>query len=233
MFTSILLLGLTSSLGPPLPATGLAAIPRVIAKEPVYEGKPRYCLLVFGKDAKTRVWFVVDDKNHYVDFKGDGDLTFPGVRRSRGVADGGVTINQLTLPDGGRARLRAQFHGDGTFEMVLGTRGDRAQFVGIGLMDKPTWGDKPANAPVIHFDGPMSFERYGPIVAIPRGKHNDRRLSLRLMLGTPGLGKGTFASYDEICSENLGPVHAEIVYSHKGRPAGEMFRQSVELPHDG
>jgi hypothetical protein len=52
------------------------------------------------------------------------------------------------------------------------------------------------------------------------------------MLGTPGVGKGTFASYDEICSENLGPIQADIVYSHATR-IGEMFEQRIELLHDG
>ena len=116
--------------------------------------------------------------------------------------------------------------------MVYGRGSDGAQFVGTDLMDRPKWGDKAENAPIIHFDGPMSFERYGPMVKIPRGQYNRRRLSLRLMLGTPGLGKGTFASYEEICSEELGPIQADIVYSHATR-IGEMFEQRIELLHDG
>ena len=39
-------------------ATDLAKVERKIAKEPSYQGKPKYCLLVFGPDAKTRVWLV-------------------------------------------------------------------------------------------------------------------------------------------------------------------------------
>jgi len=39
----------------------LNKIERTIAKEPVYQTKsPRYCLLVFGPEAKTRVWLVLD-----------------------------------------------------------------------------------------------------------------------------------------------------------------------------
>ena len=37
-------------------AVDLTKIPRVIAKEPAYQGKPKYCLLVFGPEAKHRVW---------------------------------------------------------------------------------------------------------------------------------------------------------------------------------
>jgi hypothetical protein len=47
-------------------------------KEPAYRSKPRYCLLVFGPEAKTRVWLVQDGDTLYVDRKGDGDLTAAG-----------------------------------------------------------------------------------------------------------------------------------------------------------
>jgi hypothetical protein len=33
-----------------------AKIDRTIAKQPRYHSKPKYCLLVFGPEAKTRVW---------------------------------------------------------------------------------------------------------------------------------------------------------------------------------
>jgi hypothetical protein len=57
------------------PATDLAKIDRSIAKEPAYKTKPKYCLLVFGAEAKHRVWLVVDGDTLYVDRNGNGDLT--------------------------------------------------------------------------------------------------------------------------------------------------------------
>ena len=84
--------------------------------------------------------------------------------------------------------------------------------------------DDYATKTIIHFDGPMSFERYGPPVAIPRGDGNSRRSSLRLMLGTPGVGKGTFASYDELCSEQLGPIQADIWMSSTKTEAAVAVR---------
>lgn len=57
-------------------ATDLAKVERKIAREPAYQTKaPKYCLLVFGLDAKTRVWLVQDGDTLYVDRNGDGDLT--------------------------------------------------------------------------------------------------------------------------------------------------------------
>src|SRR6516165_9403209 len=57
-------------------AADLAKIERKIAKEPAYQTKtPKYCLLVFGLEAKTRVWLVQDGDTLYVDRNGNGDLT--------------------------------------------------------------------------------------------------------------------------------------------------------------
>ena len=54
----------------------LATVERSIAKEPAYQTKaPRYCLLVFGPEARFHVWLVQDGDLLYVDRNGDGDLT--------------------------------------------------------------------------------------------------------------------------------------------------------------
>src|SRR5436309_2521136 len=61
----------------------LSKIERTIAREPAYKGQPKYCLLVFGAEAKHRAWLVVDDEAVYVDRKGNGDLTDQGNRMPR------------------------------------------------------------------------------------------------------------------------------------------------------
>jgi hypothetical protein len=54
----------------------LSKIDRAIAKEPAYQTQsPKYCLLVFGLKAETRVWLVLDGDVLYVDRNGNGDLT--------------------------------------------------------------------------------------------------------------------------------------------------------------
>ena len=66
-------------LAPLAQAADLAKIERKIAKEPAYQTKtPKYCLLVFGLDAKMRVWLVQDGDSLYVDRDGNGDLTGDG-----------------------------------------------------------------------------------------------------------------------------------------------------------
>lgn len=92
-------------LAPLAQATDLAKIERNIAKEPAYQTKtPKYCLLVFGLDAKTRVWLVQDGDTLYVDKSGNGDLTGDGKRVKvtqqrdsyRSFEVGDLTIDGLT-----------------------------------------------------------------------------------------------------------------------------------------
>jgi hypothetical protein len=59
-------------------AADLTKVARRIAKEPTCQGKAKYCLLVFGPEAKTRVWLVQDGSALYIDRNADGDLTGPG-----------------------------------------------------------------------------------------------------------------------------------------------------------
>jgi hypothetical protein len=62
-------------------AADLTTIDRAIRKEPAYRSKqPLYCLLVFGPEAKTRAWLVLDDEAVYLDRNGNGDLTEEGER---------------------------------------------------------------------------------------------------------------------------------------------------------
>ncbi|HZV07108.1 MAG TPA: hypothetical protein VE999_18650 [Gemmataceae bacterium] len=56
-------------------AVDLKILERKIVKEPVYRTKPKYCLLVFGPEAKTHIWLVQDGDTLYVDRNGNGDLT--------------------------------------------------------------------------------------------------------------------------------------------------------------
>ena len=58
----------------------LKKIDRKIGKEPVYAKSPKYCLVVFGAEAKFRVWLIIDGDALYVDLNGNGDLTEKGER---------------------------------------------------------------------------------------------------------------------------------------------------------
>jgi hypothetical protein len=70
-----------------LSAADLHQIERTIAKEPAYKNKPKYCLLVFGPEAKSRVWLVQDGDVLYVDRNANGDLTEKAERVSLKQSD--------------------------------------------------------------------------------------------------------------------------------------------------
>jgi hypothetical protein len=84
----------------------LNRIERSIAREPVYKtSTPEYCLLVFGPEAKTRVWLVRDGDTLYVDRNGNGDLTEPGEKvaadaRNSTPADNVYTFQVGDIRDG-------------------------------------------------------------------------------------------------------------------------------------
>lgn len=93
-----------------LHAADLRRIDRTIAKEPGYKNKPKYCLLVFGEQARTRVWLVQDGDVLYVDRNANGDLTekdervalkekHPNLRtfEAGDIRDGALTHTGLTV----------------------------------------------------------------------------------------------------------------------------------------
>src|SRR5262245_35416333 len=87
---------------------------RTIAKEPAYRNGPRYCLLVFGTDAKMRVWLILDGDVLYVDRNGNGDLTEEGERMAAAMPNGAVGVRDITEPDGTKhTALTVTPHKDG------------------------------------------------------------------------------------------------------------------------
>jgi hypothetical protein len=76
-----LLVAILASITNAAGAGEFAGLPRSLTKEPKYAHEPRYFLLAFGPEAKTRFWCVFDgDEILYVDRNGNGDLTEQGER---------------------------------------------------------------------------------------------------------------------------------------------------------
>jgi len=74
----LVLFAMTLFADAPLRAADLAVIERTIGRQPAYRTEPRYCLLLFGAEAKIRVWIVEDGRTLYVDRNANGDLTDDG-----------------------------------------------------------------------------------------------------------------------------------------------------------
>jgi hypothetical protein len=177
-------------------ATDLAKIERTIAKEPVYKNKPKYCLLVFGSEAKFRVWLVLDGHTLYVDRNSNGNLTeadekivleegrdFPGTRQCR--------LRSFPVVDRHIAEISLRFvaHPDGRcFVLVRG--GTVAHHV-WGLPRDLRFADQARDAPIIHLFGPATIIlKESP--ALTPGKS----VTLEALVGTQGLAEGTFAWFE-------------------------------------
>jgi hypothetical protein len=107
LLATLSLLALSSAVA----AGDLAAVERRLVKEPAYHSRPKYCLLVFGPRARTRVWLVQDGDVLYVDRNGNGDLTEPGEkvaaekRKGHDRGDGTYTFAVGELREGGMRHL--------------------------------------------------------------------------------------------------------------------------------
>jgi len=234
-------------------AVDLAKIDRSLRKEPAYESKqPQYCLLVFGPEAKTRVWVVLDGDVLYLDRSGNGDLTDSGER----IAAQEVYRNLEERPDVEVMRdfeLNCWKAGE---EPVL-TCGPEVQwFYILQLVPRADWHDQtwvkfhqekpfdfavttktggaqrarlrfatsPQEAPILHFDGPRRFVLSDKL-GQPRFRPGES-CDLAVVLHTQGLN-GKVRTESEGAPENVHPV-AEIEFS-TGRPGADPIRVRVEL----
>jgi hypothetical protein len=151
-------------------ATGFVAsewprIDRSLVREPKYLHKPRYFLLVFGPEAKTRIWCVLDGSTLYVDRNGNGDLSESGERftfRSdrppqRGDASV-IDVGDITETDGKtvhrhlRITRHTQFQGDSSLYIRVEVKGLYGMFTSIEVGEPM---DRPQDAVFRHFSGPL------------------------------------------------------------------------------
>lgn len=176
----------------------LTKIERKILKKPTYETKKQeYCLLVFGPEAKLRVWLVLDGNTLYVDRNANGDLTDPGERVPIGI-HGSFPAGDIDDPFAKTKHLN----------IVVFPVGKNPATIDIRSAGRyrqrchPKYGSQPSKAPIIHFNGPVtlkldvSHERIsdfgiGKAGILRRGKD----AYVEGHLGTPGLGEHSFAHY--------------------------------------
>jgi hypothetical protein len=251
----------------PAVAADLSKIDRSIAKEPTYAGKPNYLLLVFGSEAKHRVWLAHDGDALYVDRNGDGDLTGAGekvvAKKDGADADRGSAFEAGELKLGGKthkglqvgvlplrsladnASLMAMPHVAAavkkhpaamTATITLDVECEALRGGGVGgrvsymLMMLDTAGvlqlaAKPADAPIVHLDGPLQVTFFAAKPTWAGGRSQDTILCV----GTPGRGPGTFAmlKYEGTIPDGKHPK-VEATYRPKGDEK-KPFRELYEL----
>lgn len=224
----------------PATAVDLIRVSGTIAREPVYRSKaPRYCLLVFGFEARSRVWLILDGDTLYVDRNGNGDLTEEGERvraaapPGRGqftagdVREGPLVHTDLTVsqrpsdPETG-AKGAAKVE-ESAYEVRVRLAVRARPAGGAWLTAGPLrFADRPDAARAIHFNGPLTMALLEEPILVA-GQPGE----LRAAVGTPGLGQGTFAylEYEGVIPKGVGPL-AEIEFpptAPGGRPVRAAF----------
>ncbi len=205
----------------------LKEVERKAPKEPTYTSKrPLYGLLLFGPEAKTRVWMVLDRSKPdagpydilYVDLDADGDLTEPGERLAGQVhgEEARFSLPGLKDPATGIAHTnftaRATGIPDPTVMVSVTWRGKRK--MGGGYPEDPEngylkFGDSPANAPVMWVNGdePYRFQRwYGG--RLPIGGQED----FKVFVGQRGMGPNSFWAFQEHFLPDAEGVRATLLY---------------------
>ena len=205
----------------------LTKIDRTIAKEPAYKSKPKYCLLVFGPEAKTRVWLVLDGEVLYVDRNGNGDLTEKDemFKQERPWPQQEFPAILLSLPGEERRQMRVTVHHyRGESEAKEGPHpGINMTFDGkIWSASSKQFSEQPKDAPVIHLNGPVSLLCPHPPTLVP-----GKTAHLRIAVGTPGLGARAWCRACEIVGP-YGRLLGEIEYPNKD-PGGKPFRAPLIL----
>lgn len=168
----------------------LSRIDRAPGRQPIYQSDAaQYCLLVFGPQAKTRVWLAVDGDTLYVDRNGNGDLTDAG----EAVAGSkyGFDIGTLVEPDGRTRHTSLVLERSREyFRITIDLHRLGTHYVGYDRADRLRFAGRPEEAPIVHFGGPLTMRFYRQPPRLVPGK----RSRVNVSIGTPGLGSGTFAA---------------------------------------
>jgi hypothetical protein len=182
----------------PAVAVDLTTIDRHIAQEPSYQTKlPKYCLLVIGPAAKTRIWLVIDSDALYIDRNGNGNLTESN-KRVEGRRTGrwlDFYAGPVLMAYGDLRHLHLRIRdfqvADGKCTgMDLVLDGKRKQFVGFDEANPFRFAQRPEQAPVIHLEGPLMMKLYGEPKTLLVGQETE----LNISIGTPGIGRGSFCA---------------------------------------
>jgi hypothetical protein len=199
-----------------------------ITKQPVYESKsPKYCLLVFDGEARTRVWLVLDGDRLLVDRNGNGDLSDDGEGVARGK-DGLFRVGAISNVDDKTGYRIGSVANAGKGERF---RDLYAVYVEIG----GRWSQggtcfftgTSKGAPVLWFDGPLKMGLV-ETTKLTRGEPEE----LYLWVGTPGrsgkAGHGlVMSSHEQGVAKDAHPV-AEVEFPGK-RPGDPPVKRTFLL----
>jgi hypothetical protein len=181
-------------------AADLSKIDRTIGKEPAYESqsKPKYCLVVYGPEAKTRVWLVLDGDVLYADRNCDGDLIGKDERFTRKplgehYSGGRFQVGTISPRDADPFSLEVEEergYGDQNISYSISCRPEKDKGFPQKTAGVLLFADRPQDAPIVHFGGPLTltiFDWHKPLQ--PRQiVRSDRKEEYSILVATPVFG---------------------------------------------
>ncbi len=207
----------------------LTKIDRTIGKEPAYRSEPKYCLLVFGAEAKTRVWLVLESDTLYVDRNGDGDLTDPEEDIPLRASSEFPLAREAFVPD-----LVAvdKTRRTTTLRFVIQPDGNCYLHLKAGKLRQNAWGmpealrlaQRSREAPVLHFFAPATILLAETPTFIP-----GRKVMLEARIGVPGLGRGSFVWYEHGLPEKVAMIGAALFPAKE--PGQAPIKETFQLEH--
>jgi hypothetical protein len=173
----------------PAGAADLAKIDRDLKGEPKYATPaPKYCLLAFGPEAKTLVWLVLDGDALHV--RASFGAKEPPAWREFKRAKYGVAIGDV-WGEGGEVRYEQLRYFPGNEDRTLSVRIDGGmQTAGHDIRGELAFAASAKKAPVVHFGGPLTLDLFYDQLPLRSGHVID----MTAVVGTKGLGPGTFAA---------------------------------------
>jgi hypothetical protein len=190
-----------------------------LRKEPAYAAPVQYCLLLLGREAKTRLWLASDGTTMYVDRNGNGDLTDPD--EAIPYKNGFASLMPDTFPG---------HDGDGPYtglhiavrqrDWEKNTGGYWAVRTDVGstyhmyaMVHK--FARKPQDAPVVHLGGPLRMglnHLYGQ--ALLRGREVE--LEAYAACHYPGVERA-YVDVDRRCPKDVHPLAEFRLPAAQGR----------------
>src|SRR5262245_44497136 len=196
------------TLAPSAVAVDYSRIDRSIAREPAYQSRaPKYCLVVYGPEARTRVWLVLDGDVLYADRNGDGDLTgaderFPEKHVPKILPRDGAGPFSLEVKDEPGRDGRETYY-------EIWCRPPKGQGFHQRTVGRLAFADRPQEAPVVHFGGPLTLTvlDWNKLSPSPRLLARGEDNLVSILVGTPVFGSKheAFATVRESFRELAGP----------------------------
>jgi hypothetical protein len=204
----------------PARAADLHQIDRSMKDEPKYNtAEPRYCLLAFGPEARTTIWLVRDGDVLHVYASPDGK----SAKAWRQVLLNGVFEIGDVWEDENTCHKKLRWAPNNRRSPVTVLIGGKRQMAGTDRHGKLEFAATAKAAPVIHFNGPLTMDLYREQEPFLAGATNE----MAAVVGTPGIGPGTFALV--FCDSYPPKAWPEAVIEFPTRYGGKPVVETVRL----